>query len=118
MPRIEPQVSYRQFTKRTDLDALIRERIDKLDRYCDHIDAVSVVIERPNANPGGQRGSAGKGSGLRVRINMTVAPQHELTATHEPQDGDPGDDPRKVIRETFDIAERQLKKLVQKQRGE
>lgn len=111
MPQIPTEVAYRGVNKTAAVDALIEEQVAKLERVCDHLDSCRVAVERPNGN-------VSAGSGFRVRVDLTVPPQHEIAATREPGDGEAGDDVAGVIRAAFDAAKAQLQKLVQKQRGD
>lgn len=111
MPRIEPEIAYHQFPKREDIEQLVREKIEGLDKFCDHIDSCSVVIEKPNEN-------VSNGTGYRVRVDLRVAPSHEIVAVREADEGNPGDDIKLVIRQCFDAVKKQLVKLVDKQQGD
>lgn len=104
-------ISYRGVEKTEAVDNLIRKKASKLDRFCDHITSCRVSIEKGQVH---QR----RGNPHRVRIDITVPPQHELIAEFGNTEGDIHKPLEQVIRQTFDAAGRQLSKLNAKQRGE
>lgn len=97
------QLSFRDVPppRQAELEERVRRRAEKLERFCDHITSCRVAIER--------RG---------VRIDLTVPPGHELVVRKEPGDNDGQSDLLTVVNGAFEAAERQLKALVEKQRGE
>lgn len=90
---------------------LVQERAAKLDKLCDYLSSCRVAIEERQKH-------MESGNPYRVRIDLTVPPGHELVARSEPGEGKMHDDLAVVINRTFDAAERRLKKLMEKQRGE
>jgi len=105
------EMSFDVSTPKEPLETLIRERTDKLQRICSYLSSCRVAVEE-------QQKHMESGSPYRVRIDMTVPPGHELVARSEPGQGEMHEELPTVIIRTFDAAERQLKKLVEKQRGE
>lgn len=103
-------VAYRGVTKTDALEDLIVAQADKLDRFCDHIDAIHVAVEKPNE-------SVKTGNGYRVSVDVTVPPGHVINARHEVQDGEPGQGPNPAVRDAFHHARRQLTELNDKQKG-
>lgn len=89
---------------------LILDKIDHLERVCDHISSCRVSVEEDQKH---QR----TGSPYRVRVVLTVPPRHELVARNESTEGDLHEEVTTVVTRVFDAAERQLKKLADKQRG-
>jgi ribosome-associated translation inhibitor RaiA len=94
-----------------EIEERVRLRAEKLERYCDHIMSCRVAIERPHR-------AEASGNPYRVRIDLTVPPGHELVVRKEPGDNDLQSDLITVVNGAFEAAERQLKALVEKQRGE
>ena len=94
-----------------ELEERVRQRADKLERFCDHITSCRVAVERPNLHQE-------SGNPFRVRIDLTVPPGHELVVRKEPGDNDLHSDLLTVVNGAFDAAERQLKELVERQRGD
>jgi DnaJ-domain-containing protein 1 len=70
-----------------------------------------VAIEQPNH-------AHQKGNPVRVRIDVTVPPGHELVADEETKDSDAYDPLGKAVHDAFKTMERQLRHLMQRQRRE
>jgi cold shock CspA family protein/ribosome-associated translation inhibitor RaiA len=104
-------VTYRGVEKTDDLEALIQEKVDKLEEVCDHIMGCHIAVEKVHDRPS-------HGSPYRVRIDLTVPPGHELAVDKNPGEGNQYDPVDAVIREAFDAARKQLTKLNRKQQGE
>ena len=96
------EVSYRGVAKSDEIEALVREKANRLDKFCDHISRCDVVIEQPNH-------AQHSGSPFRVRIDVTVPPHHELVADEKPTKHEMHEPLRKVIGDAFKHMERQLK---------
>ena len=102
------EISVKDIEKTPYLDDLIQKKVEKLERVCDHLASCRVSIEKPHEH-------MESGNPYRVRIDMRVPPAHELVAKQEPGQGDMHHDIDTVVRQVFSKAERQLKKLVEKQ---
>jgi len=89
----------------------VRQRAAKLERFCDHIISCRVAIDRPHK-------FETSGNPFRIRIELTVPPGHDLVVRKEPGDFDLHTDLLTVVNGAFEAAERQLKELVERQRGE
>jgi cold shock CspA family protein/ribosome-associated translation inhibitor RaiA len=105
------ELTFRGVEKTESLETLIREKVGKLERVCGYINGCRIVVEKPQAHQE-------RGNPFRVRIDVTVPPGHELVAERGPMDGNVQEQLTHVIRKTFEAMERQLKELVEKQRGE
>ena len=105
------QMSFRGVRKSTAIEDLIRDQAAKLERVCDDIVACRIAIEKPQKH---QR----SGNPFRVRIDVTVPPEHELVVTREASEGDLHEQLPTVIRHAFSAMRRQLRKLVEKQHGD
>jgi ribosomal subunit interface protein len=106
------EVTFRDIEKSEALDTLVRESGAKLERYCDHITSCRVVLERPHAH-------AADGTDYRVRIDLKVPPGHEIVVSRAARrSANVADDLYTAVHEAFEIAARQLKKLVAQQRAE
>ncbi|MFZ0391061.1 MAG: HPF/RaiA family ribosome-associated protein [Calditrichia bacterium] len=103
------EISYREINKTDSLESLIREKVAKLNKICDYITSCRVAVERPQKN-------VQTGSPYRVRVALRVPPKHELVVDRRPVDTDPHDELPTVIRDAFEVAERQLKDLMARQR--
>jgi ribosomal subunit interface protein len=104
------ELSFRNVEKSPELEDLIQKKTEKLEKVCDHISSCRVSVEKPQEH-------MSSGNPYRVRIDLTVPPSHELVAKQEPGQGDQHHELNTVIRKVFQKAERQLKKLMEKQSG-
>lgn len=103
------EVTYRDVDKTAAIDTLIHEKVAKLERLCSYINSCQIAVEKANDRPS-------HGSPYRVRIDMTVPPNHELFAESHPTDTNQHVGVDTVIRDAFSKAERQLKELTRRQR--
>src|SRR3954462_12412213 len=103
------KITYRGLEKSEDIDNLILEYSARLEKFCDHINRCDVAIEQPNK--GHQ-----KGNPYRVRIDVTVAPRHELVAEEQQMDNGSHQPLNKAIPDAFKPMERELRRVVDKQR--
>lgn len=105
------QIVVKNVRKTQDLTDLINKKVAKLEKICSHMMSCRVAIERPQQH-------IESGNPYRVRIDMTVPPGHELVAKEESGKGDMHEPLPGVLKNAFHSAERQLKKLVDKQQGQ
>ena len=105
------QVSFRKVCNTPAIEDLIGVQTAKLDRVCDHIVGCKIAVEKPQKH---QR----SGNPFRIRISVTVPPEHELVVTRESSEGDLHEQLPTVIRDAFSAMRRQLRKLVEKQHGD
>ncbi len=101
----QPQIAFRDMRRSIALEALVRERIERLNLYHAQIRSCRVVIARVQKR---QR----QGQLFNVRIDMT-APGGELTV-----DRDAAEDVHVAIRDAFDAMRRRLEDLGRKVRGD
>jgi cold shock CspA family protein len=109
--QIPVTMSFRNVQKTAAIEDLIRKQAAKLERACDHIISCRIAVEKPQEH---QR----TGKPFRVRIDVTVPPEHELVVTREASEGDLHQQLPTVIRDAFGAMRRQLRKLVEKQHGD
>ena len=109
--QIPLEISYRDIPKTDELDNLIREKAEKLDQVCDHINSCRIAVEKAHENPS-------HGSPYRVRIDMTVPPGHELVVSKNPSEGNQYTPLETIVRDAFEAARRQLIELNDRQQGE
>jgi ribosomal subunit interface protein len=103
------KISYRGIKKSEEIERMVMEKAARLDKFCDHINRCDVVIEQPNH-------AHKKGNPVRVRIDVTVPPGHELVADESQTDDNSFKPLEKAIHDAFKTMERQLRHLVEKQR--
>lgn len=104
-------VTFRNVYKNPGIENLINRQAAKLERVCDYIVSCRVAVEKPQEH---QR----SGNSFRVRIDVTVPPEHELVVTRQAGEGDMHAELATVIRDAFGAMRRQLRKLVEKQHGD
>ena len=109
--QIPLEITYRGVERTEALDALIRRKVDKLERFCNYLIGARVTVESSQQH---QR----SGSSYRVGIYLSVPPGHELVVKRGESEGHLHQEPATVVRDAFNAAERQLKELMEKQRGE
>ena len=105
------KLTYRGLEKSDQIDNLVLGYAERLERFCDHINRCDVAIEQTNHNHH-------KGNPYRCRIDVTVAPRHELVADERQMDNGTHESLKKVIHDAFKTMERELRRVVEKQRRE
>jgi ribosomal subunit interface protein len=103
------ELSFRQVNKTERLEDLIRQRADKLEQFHSQLISCRVAVEQPHAH---QR----SGNPYRVRIEVRVPPGHDLIAEASPKTHDLHESLERVVSDTFQAMERQLKTLAERQR--
>ena len=108
--QIPLQISFRDMEPLAAVEAKIRQRAAKLDRYYDRIMGCHVVVEAPHRRHH-------QGGLYHVRIDVTV-PQGELVVSREPMDHYSHKDIYVAIRDAFDATQRRLADYARRQRGD
>src|ERR1700732_5603177 len=72
-------ITYRGVDKSDAIEQLVLDKAERLEKFCDHINRCDVAIEQPNH-------AHQKGNPFRVRIDVHVAPRHELVAEERQMD--------------------------------
>jgi len=109
--KVPLSISYKNIEKNDPIDDLIKEKAQKLEKVCDYMTSCRVAVERPHS-------TVRNGNPYRVRIDITVPPGQEVVVSKEPGNNYKDDALPTVIRDAFDAARKQLKKLVDLQRDE
>ena len=103
-------LSFRDMESSPAVDARVRERAARLERYFDRITACRVVIESPHQHHH-------QGRRFRVRIDLTV-PDGEIVADTGRSASSAHEDVHVAIRDAFDTARRNLEDWARRRRGE
>ncbi len=103
------EIAFHNMSSSDGLEARIRERAAKLERFHDHITSSHVVVEVPHKSQGGHKG-------YHVRIECRI-PGTELVVSQDPGQGDKHD-PYLAVRDAFYAMERRLEHAAQKKHGE
>jgi ribosome-associated translation inhibitor RaiA len=109
--QVPPEIFYRNVEKTDDIENLIAKKIGKLEEICDYITNCRVAVERRHQHQQ-------TGNPYRVRIDVRVPPGHELVAKRVSTEGEREEPLPAVLRWAFGAMRRQLKELVERQRGE
>lgn len=105
------KITFRNIRKTADIEVLIGKQAVKLERVCHYIVSCRIAVEKPQEH---QK----TGNPFRVRLDVTVPPEHELVVIRESSEGELHDRLPTVLRKAFDAMRRQLEKLTAKQRKE
>lgn len=107
--KVPPEITYRDVEKTDAVQTLVEEKLAKLERMCDYINGCHIAIEKTNDRPR-------SGSPYRVRIDLTIPPNHELVADCHPSEENQYVKLDAVIRDAFSKMETQIRKLTKQQR--
>ena len=102
--KVPAEISARNVNLTEEMEDLIRGKADKLNTFHDGIISCKIMVDVPHRS---QR----KGVSYNVRIDMSI-PGSEVVVKREPNE-----DLHRAIVSAFDVAERRLKELTNKQRG-
>ena len=102
------QISFRDLDHSDAIEARIRDKVEKLERYCDRITSCRVVVESPHRQHN-------KGKLYHVRIDLSL-PGEEIVVARDPKQAHAHEDVYIAIRDTFEAARRQLKKHIRQTR--
>jgi len=105
------ETTFRDVARTEELEQLILSRVDKMERFCDYITSGEVFVER-------KQSSQNTGNPYRVRITLNIPPAQKVVVDKKTPPEDVDQQLPTLIRESFDAAERQIKRITEKQRGE
>lgn len=109
--KIPPEITYRNLEKTEAIDNLVREKIAKLEQFCDYMNSCHVVVEKAHENPS-------SGSPYRVSIDITIPHSREIAVVENPDTGKQYPPLEAVIRDAFEAARRQIVSISTEQQGE
>ena len=101
--QIPLEISTRDVTLTPPIEAELRKRAQKLERFYGRITSCRIAVERPTGN------HHHEGGPFRVRVDITV-PGSELVADEQ------AEEIFAAIREAFDAAERQVESFAERRR--
>jgi ribosome-associated translation inhibitor RaiA len=104
------KVTFRNVRKTPEIEALISKQAAKLERVCINLVSCYLAVEKPQVHQQ-------TGNPFRVRIDVTVPPQHELVVIRETSEGESHEQLRTILRGAFEVMRRQVKKVAEKQRN-
>jgi ribosomal subunit interface protein len=104
------QISFRNLGPSPAIEAAIRRRAGRLERFFDRITACRVVVEAPHKR-------RRKGRLYGIRIDLTV-PGREIAVTHKGPQDHAHEDIYVAIRDAFDTVAQLLEEHARRGRGE
>jgi ribosomal subunit interface protein len=104
------QITFRDVPPSQAVEANIRKKAARLERFSDHIMACRVAVETPHRHHR-------QGKLFNVRVDVTV-PGGELVTSRAPAEHHAHEDVYVAIRDAFDAAVRQLEDYVRRHRGQ
>jgi ribosomal subunit interface protein len=107
--RLPLEVTFRDMSPSEAVEARIREKAAKLERFSDHIMSCRVVVEIPHKHHH-------KGNLYRVRVLVTV-PNGELVADRSKPEHHESEDVYVAARDAFKAIQRQLEDYTRVRRG-
>jgi cold shock CspA family protein len=106
--RLPLQITFRRMPHTEAIELAIRERAEKLDRFCDLVMGCRVVVEARHRRHH-------QGMLYHVRIDLTV-PGDEIVVSREPALHHPHEDVHVAVRDAFDAARRRLEDYARRHR--
>jgi cold shock CspA family protein/ribosome-associated translation inhibitor RaiA len=108
--QIPLKISFHNMDRSPAVEAAIREKTDKLQKFCPDMIRCQVEVEAPHRHH--QQGNL-----YRVRLRITV-PRSEIAVTRGSDEHHAHEDPYVAIRDAFRAARRQLEDYSRIQRGD
>jgi ribosome-associated translation inhibitor RaiA len=106
---LSPQITFRGMASSEAIEAQVRDRVDKLDRFHPRIMSCHVVVECGHRH---QR----KGRIYHLSIAIKV-PVHEIVVDRDPADHHAHEDMNVAIRDASDAARHQLEDVTRRTRS-
>lgn len=107
--QIPLEITFRNIDTSPALEADLRERAEKLEKFSKEIIGCRVVVEAPHKHHN-------KGNLFHLRIDVTV-PGKEIVVKRSPDDDHAHEDPFVAARDAFDAVRRQLEDYNRKRQG-
>ena len=104
------QVDYKNFEDHPDLNPLIEEQVQKLEKYFDRITSCHVVLSKPHNHHN-------QGHHYHVHLDVHV-PGNTIAITREPEKNERHEDIEPAIRDAFKTAKRKLQEYSDRLRSE
>lgn len=104
------KIDYKNFEEHPDLDEMIQDQVDKLEKYFDRITSCHVVVSRPH-----NRHQSGNNYHVHIDLHL---PGTVVAVTREPEKDTRHDDIGLAIRDAFKTAKRKLQTAIDKLRSD
>lgn len=105
------ELTFRHLDKSPAVEALIRKRVEKLEQFRQNIISCRVLVERPHQHES-------SGSPYRVLLILAVPLGKNVVVDSRPGQHELGESLQTIVNRTFETAERRLKRLTERQRGD
>ena len=105
-----PQITFRGVPHSDAVEQRIREKVERLEKFYDHIIAIRVMVDAAHHRHH-------KGNLYHIRIDVSV-PDKEIVVSHDNHDKHAHEDVYVAIRDAFDAAQRQLEDYARIRRGD
>lgn len=109
--QIPLQITFHGIDHSDAVEERVREKVAKLEQFCDRITSCRVAIESQHKNTSSLHH---KGEAFHVRIDITV-PGNEMVVK---RDSDEHEDIYGALKGAFQAMERQVKEFVERSRGD
>ena len=106
------QIAFKNVATSASLEALIRERVERLQRFHPHITGARVVVEIPHRSPEGAKPPLG------IAVEVDVPGRAPVIAKGEQERREAKGDNSAVVNRVFEAAERQLEQITAIRKGE
>jgi cold shock CspA family protein/ribosome-associated translation inhibitor RaiA len=103
------QITFHNMERTPEMEAIVRSRAEKMDKYADHIMSCRVVVDTPHRRHR-------RGNHYQVRIDLKLAGS-EIVCNREPPEHSQDEDIAVALRDAFDSARRQMEDYVRLRRG-
>ncbi|HUA78140.1 MAG TPA: HPF/RaiA family ribosome-associated protein [Acetobacteraceae bacterium] len=108
--QVPVQITLRNIASAPAVEALIREHIESLERFCGRIVSCNVVVEESTRRQH-------QGKLYHLRVNLAV-PGREIVVKRDPSAHHAHEDILVAVRDAFDAARRQLEDYARTMRGD
>jgi ribosome-associated translation inhibitor RaiA/cold shock CspA family protein len=106
------QIAFKNVESSASLETLIRERVERLQRFHPHITGARVVVEVPHRSP-----ESGK-LPLGIAVEIDVPGRNPVIAKGEQDRREVKGDRSAIVNRVFEAAERQLEQIAAIRKGE
>ena len=106
--QIPLQITFQNMDPSDAIEAHVREKAARLERFSEHVTSCRVTVEAPHKHKH-------KGTIYEVKIDITV-PGSEIVVSKHPGENHAHEDVYVAIRDAFDAAKRQLEDHVRRRR--
>ena len=108
---VVPEITFHNMEPSEAIEARVREKFARLQKYFDRLTHCRVVIEAPHRHHH-------KGKIYQIKIDLGVPGRPDLVVSREGRENHAHEDVYVAVRDAFDAARRQLQDAIAKMSGE